>query len=296
MKILKNMKKTFAILSIVALGFTMNIFTNDTVDASLVTMSTSPLSTTVVEEGGSINFTLTYDGDVKSIALSEASIATKGFTSNISIKANGNNRIVTLSNIKDDGASTENRVYITGGTAVSSDGKLSNSSKTQAFTIKDKVAADTQAPVATITGPNPNSIYAGETVKYTITYSDNVGIASINLTNNSLKLVGFTANISISGTGNTRTVTLTNVQGTLGSGKYILVAGGTAVDKAGNLCNSLTGNKFSIVAKPVENKPVENKPVENKPTENKPVENKPTENKPVENKPSDWVANPNTGK
>ncbi len=257
----KNIKRTFAIAAIVMLCLTLNIFTNN-VDAALVAMSVSPLSTTTVEEGGSVSFTLTYTGDVNYIQLSTKSIGFTGFHAKVSLSSfsklvrgrQEQNVVVTLSNIRPDGSGNENRIRIAGGTASSSDGKLANAGHTQRFTIKPKTPADTIAPVATITGPNPGSIYAGGTVNYTVNYTDNVGIARINLTSNSIKLVGFSANVSVSGSGNTRTITLSNVQGNVSSNNYIQIVGGTAMDAAGNLCNSVTSNKFSIIKKTEEPK------------------------------------------
>ena len=305
MKKIEILKKSFAIFAIVALSLTMNIFTNN-VDAALVAMSISPLSATTVEEGGSLNFTITYTGDVNYISLEKTSFGFTGFNAGISIKESGNNRIVTVSNIRSDGTGRENRIYVTGGTASSKTGNLANYGHTQAFTIKESKPADTVAPVATITGPNPSSIYAGQTVTYIINYSDDIGLEAINLSANSIKLVGFTANIGISGSGNSRIVTLSNVQGSVSSNNYIMVVGGTAIDAAGNLCNSVTGNKFSIIEnkKPDDDKPQDNPPQDNpqdKPNTNNNVTNNNVTNNNVTNnyyneRPSDWVENPNTGK
>ncbi len=252
----RNIKRTFAIVTIVMLCLTLNIFTSN-VDASLVAMSVSALSTRTVEEGGSLSFTLTYTGDVNYIQLSKQSIGFTGFNATVSLSSFAKYKsgreeqsvVVTLSNIYSDGSGNENRIKIAGGTASSADGELANSGHTQTFTIISKTQSDTTAPVATITGPNPSSIYAGGTVTYTVNYTDDIGIAKINLTSNSIKLVGFSANISVSGSGNTRTITLSNVQGSVSSNNYIQIAGGTAIDAAGNLCNSVTSNKFSIIEK-----------------------------------------------
>ena len=111
MKRVEIFKKTFAIVAIVALSLTMNIFTNN-VDAALVAMSVSPLSSTTVEDGGSVNFTITYAGDIEYVGLSQRSFGFTGFNASVSIKEKGNDRIVTVYNIHSDGTGNENRIYV----------------------------------------------------------------------------------------------------------------------------------------------------------------------------------------
>ena len=67
--------------------------------------------------------------------------------------------------------------------------------------------------------------FNGGTVTYIVRYTDASGVASVNLYQNSVKLNGFTANVSISGSGENskvveRKITLSNIQGSNGS-KYI---------------------------------------------------------------------------
>ena len=194
--------------------------------------------------GGSISFTLSYTGDVASIMIGTGSVVLNGFTANKSITGTGNTRTLTLTNLQGSGSGKS--VSITGGTAMASNGSLSNAVTSGTFTINSITPSDTTAPVLAITGPNPNSIKVGQTVTFTAKYTDNVGIASIMLGTGSIVLNGFTANKSITVSGNDRIITLTNIQGSIGGSKTISITGGTAMDAAGNLSNAATSSAFTI--------------------------------------------------
>ncbi|MCX8074573.1 MAG: S-layer homology domain-containing protein, partial [Clostridia bacterium] len=98
-----------------------------------------------------------------------------------------------------------------------------------------------------ISGPSSSTVKVGGTITYTLNYSDNVGIASIMTGPGAIVTNGFTATKTVTGSGNTRTVTLSNIQGSLGS-KTISVTGGTAADASGNLSNAATSPAFTIVS------------------------------------------------
>ncbi len=288
-----NIKKILVVLSVIAISFTAFPAINY-VGAWAACLSCSPISSKVVEENGQIMFTLKYTNDINKITLTQADLRLDGFTANINIGISGNNRVITLSNIKNKaGSSATKRVYVSGGTAVSSDGQLANAVQTESFTIKEtqQEPTDNVAPVATISGPSVSQVYAGGTVVYKITYTDNVGIKAITLNANDVRLSGFTASKNVSISGNVATITLSNIQGTVGGNKTIYVSGGTAIDAQGNLCNAVTGSAFSIVNKSVtpDNPDDGNNNNNNTNTDNN---NNNTNN----GKPSDWVANPNTGK
>lgn len=126
---------------------------------------------------------------------------------------------------------------------------------------------DTESPTLNITKASPSSIYIDGEVSYILEYNDNIGIESVTLSEKDITLYGFTANIKISGSGNTRTVTLSKIQGDLGGIKYIKIAAGTASDKAGNkIKNATKSDYFKVV------------------------------NDKTKNKPDDWIENPNTGR
>lgn len=231
-------------------------------------------------------FTLKYTNDINTITLSKADLHLDGFSANVDIRYNGNNRTVILSNIHSTSNTVQKSVYVAAGTAVSSDGKQANGIQTETFTIQAKQPeqpTDTTAPVAKISGPSASKVYAGGTVTYKITYSDNVGIHKITLNNNDITLSGFTANKNISINGNVATITLSNIQGNIGGNKKIYVAAGTAIDAQANQANGGVSSEFSIVEKNNNN---------NNNNNNNKNDNKNNNN----GKASDWVANPNTGK
>lgn len=254
--------------------FTINAATpSDTIAPVLAITGPNPTSINV---GQTVTFTAKYTDNV-GIAnnwLGAGSIVLNGFTANKSIAISGNDRTITLTNIQGTVGGSKT-ISITGGTAMDAAGNLSNAATSSAFTIVQNVVSDTVAPVLTITGPNPNTIYAGETVTYTANYTDDKGIANIWLGTGSIVLNGFTANIRISGVNNSRTITLTNIQGAVGGSKYISITGGTAVDAAGNLANAAKSLPFSIIQSTTTPE---------------------TPQTPPANKPADWIPNPNTGK
>ena len=285
-----NIKKVFAVMTIAVMSL-LTIPVGGFVEASNVVLSVTPLSSTSVKEGGSVSFTLKYDGDVRKISLKNDDIGLDGFTANKSITENGNQRIVTLTNIKGIGNSKQGIVHIAGGTAISSDFNMANAINTGIFTI---VAKDTVAPVLKISNPNPAKVYVGGTVTYTLTYTDNIRIRKISLKDADLGLEGFTATKKVViNSNNTATVTLSNIQGAIGGGKTLHVAGGTAIDDDFNMANAVNAPAFIIAEKPTQ-KPDDPKPQDPTPEDPKPQD--PTPSQPEPEKPADWIPNPNTGR
>jgi hypothetical protein len=249
MKKLNIIKKVISILCVLTFTFITLPLGNYVSAMTGVYLGISAPSNYNPKAGGSVTFTLSYTGDVYNIYLPTGAVVLNGFTANISISGTGNTRTLTLSNLQ--GVGSNKSVTITGGTAVDRLGTLSNMVTSGKFTINEAAPVDTTSPVLSVTGPNINSIYAGQTVSYTANYSDNVGITNIYLPAGAIVLNGFTANISVSGTGNTRTITLSNVQGAIGD-KSITITGGTGIDAAGNLSNLAKSPIFKLVQKPVE--------------------------------------------
>jgi hypothetical protein len=248
MKKLNIIKKVISILCVLTFTFITLPLGNYVSAMTGVYLGISAPSNYNPKAGGSVTFTLSYTGDVYNIYLPTGAVVLNGFTANISISGTGNTRTLTLSNLQ--GVGSNKSVTITGGTAVDRLGTLSNMVTSGKFTINEAAPVDTTSPVLSVTGPNINSIYAGQTVSYTANYSDNVGITNIYLPAGAIVLNGFTANISVSGTGNTRTITLSNVQGAIGD-KSITITGGTGIDAAGNLSNLAKSSTFKLVQKPV---------------------------------------------
>ncbi|MBO5478023.1 MAG: hypothetical protein J6A15_09790 [Clostridia bacterium] len=126
---------------------------------------------------------------------------------------------------------------------------------------------DEIAPTMEVGEYNKESIELGNSISFEITYKDDTEIGEITLEEKDITLYGFKADIKISGEGNTRKVTLSNVQGHLGGLKYVKIAGNTAKDKAGNSVKDGVKTKMFKV-----------------------IDND------TKDKPDDWIENPNTGR
>ena len=243
---MKNLKfkKAFSILALVAMALTFVPVSSINAAESQVALQVVAPSNREVTEGGSISFTLNFVGNVADIDLRNSAIKTEGFTANVTFSGTGNTRVVTLSNIQ--GVGEGKFIRIAGGIALDPMGNGSNSANSAVFTVK---AADRIAPTLTISAPSKSQVYAGESVSYNLTFADNVGIVDIDLRKSAIKLEGFTADISLSGEGNNRVVTLSNIQGTVGGNKFIRVAGGIALDAMGNGSNAANSQAFTIAEK-----------------------------------------------
>ncbi len=238
-----------------------------------------------VEQGGTISFTAVFSGDVAFINLQRGNITLNNFSANVSITGTGNTRTITLTNVQGT-PDSNNSIAITGGPGVSSTGDMTTTVYSNTFTIEQK---DTEAPKVAITGPSKSQVYAGESLTYTVTASDNIAVVLFNLQRGNITLNNFTANVSITGTGNTRTVTLSNIQGTVGGNKSIAVTGGPAIDAEGNISTTVYSNTFEIIEKAVEPEP--------EPTPDpEPTPNPEPKPEPEQPKPDDWIENPQTGK
>ena len=239
---MKNIKlrKVFAIVAIAAMAFvSMPV---NTIKATVCALQLSGPSSKVVEEGGSVSFKLTFSGDVADISLRDSSVALVGFTAKKTFSGTGNVRTLTLSNIK--GTGSGKYIKVAGGIALSKTGNGSNPVNSSMFTVNP---SDSEAPKLTISNPQPSKVYLGGTVTYVLKFTDNVGVVDISARKSCISLVGFTADVKISGTGNAqRTVTLSNIQGTIGGNKYIKVAGGVALDAKGNGSNAANSSAFTI--------------------------------------------------
>lgn len=126
---------------------------------------------------------------------------------------------------------------------------------------------DTESPKISITKASPESTQVGGEIAFSVDYTDNVGVESITLNEKDITLYGFTATVKVTGDGNTRKITLSNIKGDLGGLKYIKIAKGTAIDKAGNkISDSTKSGYFKLV------------------------------DDTTSSKPDDWIQNPNTGR
>ena len=261
-------------------------------------------SSGTVEVGGTIRYNVKIYNNATKVTLKPSDIRIEGVTANVSVEGSGTeDRVIVLSNIQGSIGAVGYISYIAPGVAVNEKGgskemNLTSTSFTIVATVNNtpapeptpsqpsnptlppvventptpepeepKEEPDTTAPTMEIDGYNKESIKIGEEISFEVKYTDDKEMGEITLNENDITLYGFKADIKISGEGNTRTVTLSNVQGHLGGMKYVVIAGNTAKDKVGNTVKD--GGKTSMF---------------------RVIDND------TKNKPDDWVENPNTGR
>ena len=257
-------------------------------------------------EGDSISFSVEFSGsnlvNGGNIPFNSSYVTLHGFSANVNVIKNSYTRYtVTLNNIR--GNSSGNYVEIRSGAAIANDGlgaAYSATTNSNSFSIN---AGDSISPSISLIGPNISSVNNGGTVTYIVRYTDASGVTNVNLYANSVKLNGFTAQVSVSGSGENskvveRKITLSNIQGTNGS-KYITVVAATASDYAGNRTRGVNSSPFSLVDRTsnYSNKNSSGSGNNNSSDNNEDnkEENKNDEEK-NENRPADWIPNPKTGK
>lgn len=295
------MKKILYIFMILAVTITC-VIPNIVIAAVIPRVAIGGPSSGTVEPGGTIRYTVNIYNKATNVTLKPSDIRISGVTANISVEGSGNEqRTIVLSNIQGSVGAVGYISYIAGGVATNEKGgSLELNLTSTSFTIvapvnntpapepqqpstpqqtlppvnvpepkpeEPKEEPDTEAPTIEIGALSSDSIKIGEDISFEIKYKDNKEMGEITLTNHDITLYGFKADIKITGEGNTRTVTLSNVQGHLGGLKYITVAGNTAKDKAGNVVKN--GGQTSMF---------------------KVIDND------TKNKPDDWIENPNTGR
>jgi len=191
-----------------------------------------------ITAGGPVRYEVTYaDANLGEVSLSASDIvleATGTATGAVNVEAPITVAIydptmpkvfwVTISDIAGDGTL---RFWLTPGTAHDFAGNPDQGATSDPFTV------DNTAPSVTI-GPPSTTITGNGPVSYVVTYADaNLGAITLEASDVTLNKTGTaTGTVHVSGTGLTRTVTISNISGdgTLG----ISLAEGTASDLAGN--------------------------------------------------------------
>jgi len=206
---------------------------------------------TSIVAGGTVTYTVTANDNVgvTKFVLNSDYIELHGFTANISV----NEGKIVLSNIRTTDYNTAKYITVKSGVATDAAGNKNIALDSAKFTMTEKQdVKDTIAPVVSIGNASPSGVYVGGTIKYVVTFSDNVAVTAVDLTVKDIKLNGFTANIAISGTGlKTRTITLSNIKGNVSSGYTITIAKDVIKDAAGNVNVAVTSPKFSILKKTI---------------------------------------------
>ena len=261
-------------------------------------------------QGDSISFSVEFSGNNLvnggRIPFNASYVTVHGFSANVGVIKNTYSRYtVTLNNVR--GNSSGNYVEIRSGAAIANDGLGSAYSATTYSNSFSIGSNDTVAPSTSLIGPNISSANNGGTVTYIVRYTDASGVANVNLYQNSVKLKGFTANVSISGSGENskvveRKITLSNIQGSNGS-KYISIVAATASDYNGNRTIGVNSSPFKLVNRGAVNSSGSSSSSGQNSNGNGDQNNdsaseetKEENNEENKDKPADWVPNPKTGK
>lgn len=261
-------------------------------------------------QGDSISFSVEFSGNNLvnggKIPFNASYVTVHGFSANVGVIKNTYSRYtVTLNNVR--GNSSGNYVEIRSGAAIANDGLGSAYSATTYSNSFSIGSNDTVAPSISLIGPNISSVNNGGTVTYIVRYTDASGVANVNLYQNSVKLKGFTANVSISGSGENskvveRKITLSNIQGSNGS-KYISIVAATASDYNGNRTIGVNSSPFKLVNRGAVNSSGSSSSSGQNSNGNGDQNNdsaseetKEENNEENKDKPADWVPNPKTGK
>ncbi len=215
-------------------------------DTTIPTVTLSKPSPSTVEAGGTVKYTVYFDDEtaIKNINFNEDYVTKNGFSGNVSVSGSGDTRVVTITNVQ----GTTGSITVKAGAVVDTSNNKSRAVTSSSFTITKKQVTDTTIPTVTISKPNPSTVEVGGTVKYTVYFDDETKLGNINFNKDYVTKNGFSGDVSVSGSGDTYVVTLTNVQGTTGS---ITVKAGAAQDAAGNKTKAVTSSKFTITKKEV---------------------------------------------
>lgn len=253
------------------------------------------------KQGDTISFSVSISGNNLinggNIPFDTSYVVLHGFSAIVSITKNRYDKYtVVLNNVR--GNESGNYVEIKSGAAIANDGlgaAYSSNAYSNSFNI---ASSDTVAPSISIIGPNVSSINNGGTITYIVRYTDASGVTSVNLYKNSVKLNGFTANVSISGSGENakvveRKITLTNIQGTNGS-KYITIVAATASDYNSNRTKATNSSPFNLKNRASSSSSSSSGNVSENSQSSESSQQEVTEES--SDKPADWVENPNTGK
>jgi len=218
----------------------------DTTAPSIVISKPTPM---VVEVGDKVEYTVIFSDETAmgKVNFNKDYVVPIGFNANIIVTGEGSRKTVTLTNIQ-GGIDSDNRIAIRAGAAVDAVGNKTPVVESSNFTVKAAAIKDTTAPSIVISKPAPMTVEVGDTVKYIITFSDETAMGTVNFNKDYVVPIGFNANIIVTGEGNRKTVTLTNIQGGIDSDNRIAIRAGAAVDAAGNKTPVVESSNFTVKA------------------------------------------------
>ncbi|WP_419788765.1 MBG domain-containing protein [Mucilaginibacter sp. X4EP1] len=196
-----------------------------------VTVSSITYVSSNLTNASSVQYTLTFGGSVIGLSASNFSLTTTGSVSGAAISAisgSGPTYTITVNTGTGDGTIGLNLANATG---------ISPGLATTLPFTGSTYTIDKTPPTVTISAPSVSSTSTGP-VTYTVTYADaNFNSSTLAAGNITLNKTGTaTGSVAVSGTGLTRTVTISSISGTGSIG--ISIAAGTASDNAGNLAGA----------------------------------------------------------
>ncbi len=136
------------------------------------------------------------------------------------------------------------------GLSALAEGNLTLTASMGSASASISIIKDTVRPTVSITGPTPASITSGGTVTFTANYTgaNTISLASSHVSIQSMPALS-SCSVSISGSGNTRSITLSGCTAPAGApiSAIISIAAGTATDNAGNSADASQGSlAFSV--------------------------------------------------
>ena len=190
-------------------------------------------SSASITKGGPVTYTVTYgDANFNTATLANGDVTlNKTGTANgtVDVTGTGTTRTVTISSITGDGSLG---ISIASGTASDNSGNTAPAAGPSTTFLVDNTA-----PTVDIGSPSVSTTSTGP-VTFLVTYSDaNFNAVTLVPGDITLNTTGTaTGTVGVSGTGNTRTVTISGITGT--GTLAFSIASGTASDLAGNLAPS----------------------------------------------------------
>lgn len=204
----------------------------------------------VVYVDGTLSFVVYVDEnvDLKSYKLTPEMIQLKeGAQASISVTGSGLERIVTLSNLQGNTGFYD--ITIQEGAVVDKAGQKSLKTTSDQFYLKtydEDKTAPTMYISRPVNGMGSSYINNGDTLTFEVEFSDNFELDEIFLSPDMIDLgEGLDADITVTGQGTKRKVSLSNINGVQGE-HVVTVKTGAANDKAGNISFSLTTDAFCI--------------------------------------------------
>lgn len=193
-------------------------------------------------ENGSVEFTIYIqdETELEIVEIYPSDISTFGFIADIEILGNGATRIIRLTNLKN--IIGKCKITVNAGVGQDAAGNKSVQISSDEFSI------DTSRPTITISAASITEILNGDTISYTVSVNDNNLVTYFGLHENSIEMIGFSADIEIIEISDySRKIVFSNVLSTDTSiQKYFKLSSSIAKDGWGNETKEKTSPAFQM--------------------------------------------------